>query len=393
MKQEIEMLDALFKHATEGIIVTDPNASIVLINPKAEMLFGYTKEELVSNTIETLIPNRYARSHVKHRDSYMKKPHARGMGIGLELFALRKDGSEFPVEVSLSSFTTSDGQYFMSFIIDITERKRQEDEIKALNAELEHRVAERTEELAQAIKKLAESKQEVIRALETEKELNELKSRFITTASHEFRTPLTTILSSVALIDEYTKAEDHEKRVKNTKRIRSAVNNLTQILNDFLSLSKLEEGVVRNQPEVLNLKEMMSERMEEMKAVLKKNQQFTYRHDGNSEQVKLDPQLLKNVLLNLLSNAIKYSPEGSTIYLLTSCTPEKTTISIADEGIGIPEADQPLLFERFFRAQNAGAVQGPGLGLNIVKKYIELMGGSIAFKSLLNKGTTFTIVF
>jgi PAS domain S-box-containing protein len=393
MKQEIEMLDALFKHATEGIIVTDPNASIVLINPKAEMLFGYTKEELVSNTIETLIPNRYARSHVKHRDSYMKKPHARGMGIGLELFALRKDGSEFPVEVSLSSFTTSDGQYFMSFIIDITERKRQEDEIKALNAELEHRVAERTEELAQAIKKLAESKQEVIRALETEKELNELKSRFITTASHEFRTPLTTILSSVALIDEYTKAEDHEKRVKNTKRIRSAVNNLTQILNDFLSLSKLEEGVVRNQPEVLNLKEMMSERMEEMKAVLKKNQQFTYRHDGNSEQVKLDPQLLKNVLLNLLSNAIKYSPEGSTIYLLTSCTPEKTTISIADEGIGIPEADQPLLFERFFRAQNAGAVQGTGLGLNIVKKYIELMGGSIAFKSLLNKGTTFTIVF
>ena len=392
MKQEIEMLDALFKHATEGIIVTGPDAGIVMINPKAEMMFGYSKDDLLSKKIETLIPRRYATKHVKYRDGYMEKPHARGMGIGMDLYALRKDGSEFPVEVSLSSFTTSEGQYFMSFVIDITERKRQEDEIKALNADLENRVTERTEELAHAMNKLAESKQEVMRALETEKELNDLKSQFITTASHEFRTPLTTILSSVALIDEYSNTDDHEKRTRNTKRIRSAVHNLTQILNDFLSLSKLEEGVVRNHPEPMNIQEMGTDLVDEIKGMLKSGQQIKYEHSGDSE-VTLDKQLLKNVLLNLLSNAIKYSPEHKVIRLNTACNKEEIRLSVTDEGIGIPKEDQPLLFERFFRAQNAGQVQGTGLGLNIVKKYIELMGGDISFSSTMNKGSTFTITF
>lgn len=393
MKQEIEMLDALFKHATEGIIVTGPDADIVMINPKAETMFGYRKDDLLSKKIETLIPRRYAINHVNHRDGYMRKPHDRGMGIGMDLYALRKDGTEFPVEVSLSSFTTSEGQYFMSFVIDITERKRQEDEIKALNADLENRVIERTEELAHAMNKLAESKQEVMRALETEKELNDLKSQFITTASHEFRTPLTTILSSVALIDEYSNSEDHEKRTKNTKRIRSAVHNLTQILNDFLSLSKLEEGVVRNHPEAMNVQEMSTDLTDEMKGMLKTGQQINYEHTGNRVVAELDKQLLKNVLLNLLSNAIKYSPENKSIHFKTSCDEDGIRISIADQGIGIPKEDQPLLFERFFRAQNAGQVQGTGLGLNIVKKYIELMGGNISFTSTLHKGTTFNIIF
>lgn len=393
MKQEIEMLDALFKNATEGIIVTGPDAGIVMINPKAEIMFGYTKDDLLSKKIETLIPVRYAKKHIKYRDGYMETPHARGMGIGMDLYALRKDGTEFPVEVSLSSFTTSEGQYFMSFIIDITERKRQEDEIKALNADLENRVTERTRELAYAMNELAESKQEVMRALEAEKELNDLKSQFITTASHEFRTPLTTILSAVALIDEYVSAEDHEKRTKNTGRIRSAVHNLTQILEDFLSLSKLEEGVVRNNPEEINIPEVAADFTDEMKGMLKSGQQIHYEHTGNRVVAELDKQLLKSVLLNLLSNAIKYSPENRTIRFLTSCNEYGIKIIIADEGIGIPKEDQPLLFERFFRAGNAGQVQGTGLGLNIVKKYIELMEGAISFSSTLNKGTTFTITF
>lgn len=393
IRQELEMLDALFKHANEGIIVTAPDAKIVMVNPKAESMFGYKKDELVGKTIETLIPSKYAKSHVKHRDGYMKKPHARGMGIGMDLYALRKDGSEFPVEVSLSDFMTSEGQYFMSFIIDITERKRQEGEIRALNTDLENRVTQRTEELAQAIEKLAESKQDVIRALETEKELNELKSSFITTASHEFRTPLTTILSSVALIDEYRTTEDYDKRAKNTKRIRSAVHNLIQILDDFLSLSKLEEGIVRNQPDVLNLQEVAADITEEVKGMLKKDQHIVYEHKGPICDAELDPHLLKNVLLNLLSNAIKYSPEGKTVRLRTDCDEERTVITVSDDGMGIPKEDQPLLFERFFRAQNAGSIQGTGLGLNIVKKYIELMGGTISFTSVLNKGTTFTIIF
>jgi PAS domain S-box-containing protein len=393
MKQEIEMIDALFRHATEGIVVTGRDGRIVMVNPKAEIMFGYMKDDLVGKTIEALIPKRYKENHIHHRNSFMANPHARGMGIGMDLYAARKDGSEFPVEVSLSSFTTSEGQYFMSFIIDITERKKQENEIIALNAELEHRVAERTEELAQAIKKLAESKQEVMRALESEKELNELKSRFVTTASHEFRTPLATILSSVSLIAEYPDTSDQEKRVRHISRIKSAVHNLTQILNDFLSLSKLEEGVVRNTPAKLYLEEFADELAEELKSMLKTGQQIVCSHAGAGCTAFLDRQLLKNVLINLLSNAIKYSPEHTQITLHTDCSTDKVIITVADQGIGIPENDQPLLFERFFRAGNAGNIQGTGLGLNIVQKYMELMNGEIGFTSELDKGTIFTLTF
>lgn len=393
MIQKIEMLDALFKHATEGIVVVGKDGSIVIANPKAEKLFGYIKDELIGQKIEVLIPQRYAGGHVQHRNGYAKNPHSRSMGIGMDLFAMRKDGSEFPVEISLSNFSTREGDYFMSFIIDITERKKQESEIKQLNAELEKRVEERTEELAHAINRLAESKQEVMRALETEKELNELKSRFVTTASHEFRTPLATILSSVSLIGEYAGSIDQDKRLKHIARIKSSVHNLTQILNDFLSLSKLEEGIIRNQPQQIALDAFSTEVIDEMKPMLKTGQHIIYTHIGNEHLIEIDQQLLKNVLINLLSNAIKYSREGKAIYFTTTCNNNKAIITIKDQGIGIPTGDQPLLFKRFFRATNAGNIQGTGLGLNIVKKYIELMDGDISFTSVMDEGSTFTVEF
>ncbi len=395
MKQETEMLDALFKHATEGIIVADKDASIIMVNPKAEELFGYKRVELIGSKIEQLIPSRYTTAHVDHRNRYMKNPHPRSMGIGMDLFARRKDNTEFPVEVSLSNFTTENGEYYMSFIIDITERKKQHleiekanEKIRLLNTDLEHRVEERTEELALAINKLAESKQEVMRALEKEKELNELKSRFVTTASHEFRTPLATILSSVSLISKYTKTEEEDKRSKHVDKIKSSVNNLTQILNDFLSLSKLEEGVIRNNPEEFEIDRFVTDLNDEIEEMLKEGQYLDYQHSGNST-INLDKQLLKNILINLISNAIKYSNE--VISIRTIYDECNLVIQITDFGIGISVEDQPLLFERFFRANNAGNIQGTGLGLNIVKKYIELMNGQISFTSVLGEGTTFFV--
>jgi signal transduction histidine kinase len=326
------------------------------------------------------------------------------MGHGRDLYAVRKDGSEIMVEVSLSPFETTHGKFVMSFIVDISERKKSEaalrlaheklrqtsEALSSLNSDLESKVHARTEELAEAIQRLAESKKEVLGALEKEKELNELKSRFITTASHEFRTPLGTILSSASLIGRYNLESEAEKRQKHIDRIKSAVNNLTEILNDFLSVEKLEEGVLRYDPELFDLQKLLSDSCEDMQNTAKKEQTIKLSFEG-AKEVFLDRQLLKNAFLNLLSNAIKYSPEGKPITVKAVSGKEKIKIDIIDKGIGIPENDQQNIFERFYRAGNSGNVQGTGLGLNIVKKYVELMKGEIYFTSQPGEGSTFTI--
>ena len=161
-------------------------------------------------------------------------------------------------------------------------------------------------------------------------------------------------------------------------------------LNDFLSLSKLEEGIVRNNPEHLHISEFSKDIVEELKETARQHQEIIYVHKG-SDDVIADKQMLKNILINLISNAIKYSQEGKKIYFNTEAGNDFLKIVIRDEGIGIPEEDQDMLFERFFRAHNAGNIQGTGLGLNIVKKHVELMQGRIGFTSALGKGTTFTI--
>ena len=397
MTRHIEMLDALFKHATEGIVVVNKAGTIVMLNPKARELFGYTDIELVGKKIETLIPQRFGRKHVDYRDEYLEAPRARGMGHLLDLFAKRQDGTEFPVEVSLSPFKTSDGEFVVSFVIDITERKKQENriieanlEIQKLNAELEERVNQRTKELASAIKKVEESQEEVIRALKKERELNNMKSQFVTIASHEFRTPLATILSSASLIGRYAKTEEEDKRQKHVLRIKSAVTNLTEILNDFLSIGKLEEGRVKSITVLVNLPDFCQGLIEEIKGLCKEQQQIHFRYDG-IEELWLDKQLLRNVLFNLLSNAIKYSEAGKSIFFSIKSDLNLVSIEIKDEGIGIPEADQVHIFDRFFRAHNAGNAQGTGLGLNIVQNYIDLMGGEVSFSSEVGKGTTFYV--
>ncbi|WP_229204084.1 PAS domain-containing sensor histidine kinase [Dyadobacter alkalitolerans] len=397
MTRHIEMLDALFKHATEGIVVVDKSGAIVMLNPKAKELFGYTDPDLIGKKIEALIPQRYAANHVHYRDHYLEAPRARGMGHLMDLFARRSDGSEFPVEVSLSPFQTSDGEFVVSFVIDITERKKQENrireanlEIQKLNAELEERVEQRTRELAEAVKKVEESQEEVIRALKKEKELNNMKSQFVTIASHEFRTPLATILSSASLIGRYSTTEEEEKRQKHVRRIKSAVTNLTEILNDFLSIGKLEEGRVHSIPVQVDLDAYCKNLIDEIYGLCKERQQIRFEYNGNTE-VWLDKQLLRNILFNLLSNGIKYSDPGKNILLKINANDVQVDIEVHDEGIGIPVKDQPNIFDRFFRAHNAGATQGTGLGLNIVNNYVSLMGGQVTFSSEAGKGTTFFV--
>ncbi|TPE46281.1 ATP-binding protein [Pontibacter mangrovi] len=273
-------------------------------------------------------------------------------------------------------------------------------EIQKLNAELEQRVEERTQELAEAIKKLEhtneslqEAQREINKALQKERELNELKSRFVTIASHEFRTPLSTVLSSASLVSKYKTEQDDEKRQKHVDRIKSAVSNLTSILNDFLSISRIEEGRIYNVPTTFSLEPFCREVVDEMQGYLKKGQKIAYTHHGEQDSFTIDKQLFKNILLNLLSNGSKYSGEGKSILFSTAIQAETLTISVQDQGIGIPKADQAHLFTPFFRAQNVTNIQGTGLGLNIVKRYVEIMGGTMDYDSELDKGTTFTVTF
>jgi PAS domain S-box-containing protein len=233
--------------------------------------------------------------------------------------------------------------------------------------------------------------EEISNALEKEKTLNELKSRFVSMASHEFRTPLGTILSSVTLISKYNAPGDEEKRNKHISRIKSAVVNLTGILNDFLSLSRLEEGKVSYNPKTIDIHEMCEEVKEEMQVTAKPGQDIIIENDGIGQIIVMDRQILKNILINLTSNAIKYSPEDENVYISTLLDDEKFTITVRDKGIGIPLEDQKHLFDTFFRAGNVTHIQGTGLGLNIVKKYVDLLGGSIRFSSRPGKGTEFVI--
>jgi PAS domain S-box-containing protein len=641
--QKDAILEALFADATLGILVVDERGKIILSNNLVEEQFGYNKEELFGQKVEILVPAGSHGRHKQYRDAYLENPAPRLMGAGRDLYGRRKDGSVFPIEISLSYVEIKKKQAVIAYISDIRWRKEQElklrqekelaqlylemagsiilvldndekvtlinregaqvlgmkeediigknwfenfvpaakrEEVRAVfyhllehkgdqleyyenkilaahgeerliswhnrllhdtegniigtissglditltreaelmlqeskarlknyAIELEEEVAARTAEVFENQTKLKLSNQvaqigyweitledegelviswseeffrmfdvsytendlprdyflqfihpedreavmvmtkdaiktgadkhmefrvttsqgkpkyidielrairnqfgaltkifgvikditqnkEIEKRLEQnlqrEKELGELKSRFVSMASHEFRTPLSAIQSSVDLIKIYRDRQQPEKQGKHLHRIRSSVQNLTNILNDFLNLEKLESGKVNYQPEDIDFEDFMRETLEEISLVKKEGQEINYRHSG-SRQAFLDKFLVRNILNNLLSNAIKYSPPEATIVLTTALEKGELSISVKDEGIGIPPADQQHMMTRFFRATNAVNIQGTGLGLTIVKRYLDMMNGTITFESEEYKGTTFYV--
>jgi PAS domain S-box-containing protein len=658
-KEKSNHFEAFFEYATMGILVTDSSGKITAINPFALNEFGYTKKELVGQKIEKLVPSRLCEKHIENRTKYFKNPKSRCIGAGLDLFAIKKDGTEFPVEISLSSYRNNGDNYAIAFITNISARRKVEKVIEKLHNELEATVEQRTKDLKETLRQLEMSKdrledvlsfqkaildnagamiivtdekgiiklfnpeasrntgyqesevinkqtpllfhdkteiagkrkelfnefginvkddfavilersgrnsykedeyihirkdgstfpvsltvtaihnkngevtgymgvvfditerkkavgelkhvqdlflqllrnypdgaisiidknynfiytggelhshlnadqkqligkkfysnfpgplQQIIQALfgkvfknktfisdfelpypiagniyvidafpfieedgsvnkvgvvirniselkkteddlrealEKEKELNELKSRFVSMASHEFRTPLSTVLSSTYLIEKYTTTDDQPKREKHLQRIISSVNMLTDILNDFLSVGKIEEGRIQVRPSAFNIRDFIITISGEIINTLKKGQKIRYDHKGKQE-VFMDASLLKHIIMNLISNASKFSPEASFIEIKTICHDQRTILSVKDHGIGIPKEDQKHLMERFFRSANAGNIQGTGLGLHIVSKYAELMNGTVECNSELEKGTEFVITF
>lgn len=362
----------LFTTAAEGLVVVDGRGHMLMCNPRLSTMFGYEQGELNGQAIEVLLPEAIRQRHTEHRASYDRKPVQRSMGMGMDLWGKRKDGTVFPVEVSLNHFEVDGRRYVMGLVTDITLRHQAELELQRSNQELEDRVEQRTAELRTAENNVRE-------ALEKERELHSLKSRFVAMASHEFRTPLSTIMGSVDLIGKY--APKDERVEKHVGRIRSKVKEMTSMLNEFLSLERIEQGQVTLTPVAFDIVHHCIEQIEELRGLAKAGQSINYEHDGEERNVNTDRNMLGHVITNLVTNAIKYSAEHMPILLRTNIAHGTLTITVEDRGMGIPLEDQQHLFERFFRGSNAMTIQGTGLGLNIVKRYLDLLGGGITFES------------
>lgn len=528
------LFQTIFEQSSLGLVVVDEGGIIVFANQFASNMFGYNKDEFINLPLEQLMPHRFRERHGKHFGEFLKNHTNRKLGDGMELFAMRKDGMEFPVEISLDAHEVDDKKYSVAFINNISKRVEDKNKNIELNRSLSITVNNRTKELSRTLQTLEllnerlesslisqkaildnakvmlfstnkigiirffnpeaerltgytekevvnietpvifhkSSEIEICRdelknkfglefendidvilekalrneicnqeciyinkkgenipvsltltsmkdkkkqlvgfmgvaidlterkkaelnlmeALTKEKKLGELKSRFVTTASHEFRTPLSTISSSAYLIEKYTEQADQPKRQKHLDRIISAVNNLSNILNDFLNVGKIEEGKIELNPTLFSIPNFMEKLFLEIKSILKPGQNIHYVHEGEDE-INTDPSIFRNIMINLLSNAIKYSSSDSNIEINTKINDHTFQVEVHDHGIGIPEEDQEHLMDRFFRGKNAINIPGTGLGLHIVSKYVERMNGEISFVSKLNEGTTFKLIF
>lgn len=520
MEKGISLIRSVFLSANEGIIISDRSGNITAANPRSAEMFGYQVEQLETLTINDLVPHSVKAGHSDTREKYFKHPLPRPMGVGKDLYGLRKSNEIFPLEISLSHFIEEDKEYVAAFITDISYRKRLEIErlkymeeletivqlrtealekvneglmkevkerkatelalresqnlyqliadnypngtinildrdfnylvsggkdfvnqrkitsgertgspflnsfkadkqkqlkayflngLKGIPGSCEHEIGDKTvimhtvpiessngviDKLLVVEENITEQKKaekEMRKALNKERELNEMKSRFVSMASHEFRTPLTTILSSTNLMARYAEGPQQDKMDKHFGRIRSNIKNLTDILNEFLSLEKLESGLMQAELQPVDLNQFIEELVEETITILKEGQHFDVTFSSEVRNLKTDPKILKNVMLNIISNASKYSEEGKKILIVIGAENSKIHISVKDEGIGVPEAEQVRMFERFFRAKNAGNIQGTGLGLFIVNKYVTLLNGQVNMESKEGIGTTIKI--
>jgi two-component system sensor kinase FixL len=391
--ENARLLHAIIETAIDGIITIDSKGIMESLNPSALKLFGYGADELLGKNISMLMPEPDQSAHDEYIGHYHRTHEKHIIGKGREVRGLRKDGSTFPFRLAVSEVQYENRKIFTGFIHDLSKEKEAEERLKEYAAELEALVEERTKSLKKTVTALREAKEEVSLSLEKEKELNQLKSRFVSMASHEFRTPLSSVQLSASLIEKYAHPYENPQIAKHVHKIKNAVGNLTTILNDFLSLERLEAGRVEPAFHAFDLVKLAEEITEEMQMIAKQDQNIIYQHTGLESMVMLDQNLLKNCMINLINNAIKYSGENTFIEFNTEITELQYIVTIRDNGIGIPDTDQKHLFQPFFRAHNTGSIPGTGLGLNIVLRYVGLMNGKVHFESKINQGTTFVLTF
>lgn len=388
-----QLLKAIIENAIEGIITIDERGIVETINPSALALFGYEADEVIGKNIHFLMPEPYKSAHDGFIFNYLSTGIKKIIGIGREVKGLRKDGTTFPFRLSVSEVNFENRKIFTGFVHDLSVQKEAEDRLLNYTEELEDKVNARTQDLINLISELEKTKEDLSKSLEKEKELSQLKSRFVSMASHEFRTPLSSVQLSATLIDKYVLKPDVENIHKHVKKIKGSVELLTNFLNDFLSLERLESGHTLANTESINLVKFSEEIIEEMRLITKQNQSIVYQHTGDTDLINLDRNLLKSAIINLISNSIKYSGENTFIEFNTEIKNSTCIIEVKDDGIGIPLDDQKHLLQPFFRANNTGKIPGTGLGLNITQRYVNLMQGKISWISRQDEGTTFTLIF
>ncbi len=368
----------LLEAAPDAIIEVDRNGHIQLVNRVTEKIFGYEREEMLGQPVELLIPEELRGRHRHHRQNYWEHPQTRPMGTGLALEGRRKDGSRFPVEISLSPVESGDGFYVTAVIRDVTERTRVQEQLRAVQEKY-------TRELTAANEELERRNEEIERA-------NRLKSEFLASMSHELRTPLHTIIGFSELLAEELKGPLNDNQKRFVAHIHKDSMHLLELINEILDLSKIEAGRLELKREVFDSHAAIEEAVATVRPHAEAKSIRVETSLDRGVVVEADPLRFKQILLNLLSNAVKFTPEGRQIRVQAIQRGHFLEVSVADTGIGIAKEDQQAVFDKFRQVGKTtkGVREGTGLGLAITKELVEQHGGEIMVESEPGKGSRFT---
>ncbi|MGZ3755524.1 MAG: sensor histidine kinase [Mucilaginibacter sp.] len=385
---DIIVLKKIIENHDDNLIVIDHNGVILWSNALACTLFEYKPGELFGKPVHLLVP---VFSQHTFEDLIYSKLITEANDAGTS--ALKSNGDVFQVRLVVNEVRRKLSPVYLATSKNAEIENTEKPQSTSEYARLEILVVQKASFLKDIIQILEQENEEVNFALIKQKEISQLKTSFVAMASHEFRTPLSSIQLSASLIEKYFDRLNKQKIMEHLAKIKSGVGTLTAIIDDFLSVEKIDAGKIKPFFKDFDLKILCEDAIESLRTHAAPSQEMIYTHQGETTIVKLDHNLLQHCLLNLISNALKYSGETAKIEVETQIFNNNWRVTVKDDGIGIPDEDQVYLFEPFFRAHNTTYIKGTGLGLSIVKRYAEIMGGHLTFKSKQNSGSTFTLTF